>query len=166
MKQTTKRLLTIATASALVLAATGTVLARGGFGPGWGGHHGMMGGPGGMHGPYGGPGAMRGHAFAGYGEQQLDQLKARLGITEEQQGAWEAYTTAVKDRAEVMSTHREAMFAGTVTPEQRQAFHQEGFDQMQKLASASRDLYAALTPEQQVQAGDLTGRPCVGRWTK
>ena len=45
MKQTTKRILGIAAASALVIGATTGVFARGGFGPGWGGHHGMMGGP-------------------------------------------------------------------------------------------------------------------------
>lgn len=42
MKQTTKYLLGIAAAYALVMGASG-VFARGGFGPGWGGHHGMQG---------------------------------------------------------------------------------------------------------------------------
>ena len=53
MKQTTKYLLGFAAASALVIGATNGVFARGGFGPGWGGHQGMMGGPGGMGGPFG-----------------------------------------------------------------------------------------------------------------
>jgi len=166
MKQMTKRLATIAAASALVLAATGSVYAHSGFGPGWGGPQGMMGGPGGMHGPFGGPGRMMGGGPAGYSEQGLAELKSRLGITPEQETAWDAYVTAVQGRAAVMTAHRQAMVAGTVTLEQRQAFHQQGFDQMQKLATATRDLYAVLTPEQKSQAGGLSGRPCAGRWTQ
>jgi hypothetical protein len=170
MKQTTKRFLGIAAASALVIGATTGVFARGGFGPGygpgWGGHHGMMGGPGGMQGRFGGPGWMMSGDPAGDTEQRLAQLKTTLGITPEQEASWSAYVDAVKGRADLMASHRQAMFAtGSVTPEQRLGFRQEGLAQMQQLTSATRDLYAALTPEQQAKAGGLIGPPCVARQT-
>ena len=50
MKQTTKRYLGIAAASAIVIGVTTAVFAHGGFGPGWGGHQGMMGNGNGMMG--------------------------------------------------------------------------------------------------------------------
>ena len=158
MKQTTKRYLGIAAASALVIGVTTGVFAHGGFGPGWGGHHRMMGGPHGMHGPGGGGGWMMGGDPVAYAEQQLNGLKAKLGITADQESAWNAYEQAVKGKAAVMLSHRQAMSgSGSMTPEQRFAFHQQGLDQMQKVTIASRDLYNVLTPEQQGKAGNLMG---------
>jgi Spy/CpxP family protein refolding chaperone len=164
MKQTTKRILGIAAASALLIGATGGVFARGGYGPGWGGHHGMMGGPGGMGGMSGGPGWMMGGDPVAYTEQQLTQLKTDLGITPEQETAWNAYAEAVQAKAGLMAAHRQAMFGNaTVTPEQRQSFHQQGLEQMRQVTQARRDLYAALTPEQQAKAGGLIGPRCAAR---
>ena len=164
MKQTTKRVLGIAAASALLIGAAGGVFAHGGYGPGWGGHHGMMGGPRGM-GAYGGPGWMMGGDPAAYTDQRLTQLKTTLGITPEQEAAWNAYAEAVQARAGIRAAHHEAMFGqGTVTPEQRLGFHEQGLAQMQKVTAATRDLYAALTPEQQAKAdGILVGPRCAFR---
>jgi len=158
MKQTTKRLLGITAASVLVIGATTGVFARGGFGPGWGGHQGMMGGPGGMHGPFGGRGMMMNADPMAYAEQRLTALKTDLGITADQEAAWTTYAEAVKAKAGLMAVHRATMHgADTVTHEQRLTFHQQGLEQMQKVAGATRELYAVLTPEQQTKVGGLAG---------
>ena len=172
MRQTTKQYLGIAAASAIVIGVTTSVLAHGGFGQGfgggWGGHHGMMSGPGGMHGQGGGMGGMHGQGGGmgwmmsadpvAYADQQLTGLKTRLGITADQENTWVAYEEAVKAKAAVMLSHRQTMMGtGSVTPEQRFALHQQGLDQMQKVTTATRDLYAVLTPEQQAGAGNLIG---------
>ena len=161
MKQTTKYLLGIAAASALIIGATSGVFARGGFGPGWGGYHGIMGGPGGMR---GGPGMMMSGDPVAYTDQRLTQLKTTLGITPEQEGTWSAYVDAGKGKAGMMVSHRQAMFgSGGVTADQRLSFHQQGLAQMQTLTAAARDLHAVLTPEQQAKAGGLIGPRCVAR---
>jgi hypothetical protein len=170
MKQTTNQFLAI-TAAAILIGTAGNAIAHGGYGPGWGGPGGMMGGPGGMGppgmigGPGGmpgiarGPGAMKGTDPVAYTDQRLAQAKAELGITPEQEAAWTRYADAAKAKAELMAAHRQAMFGGeTVTPEQRQAFHQEGQAQRQQVATATRELYAVLTPQQQASAGALLGR--------
>lgn len=166
MKQTTKRYLGIAAASALVIGVATAGFAQGGFGPGFGqgcaGPGGMMSRPGGM---MGGPGRMRGgpgYMMSGdpvaSAEQQLAGLKTRLGITTDQEGAWNAYAEAVKGKAGVMLVHRQTMLGSAgVAPEQRLAFRQEGLEQMQRVATAGHDLYNVLTPEQQATFGNLTG---------
>ncbi|KRT54379.1 Spy/CpxP family protein refolding chaperone [endosymbiont of Ridgeia piscesae] len=162
MKQTTKQFLGIAAASVLVIGLVNGVFAHGGygpgFGPGWGGHHGMMGGPGGMYGPGAGPGWMMDGDPVAYADQQLIGLRSTLGITADQESAWNAYTEAVKGKAGLMASHRQSMFgSGSIAPEQRFTFHQQGLEQMQKVTTASRDLYSVLTPEQQARAGNLIG---------
>jgi hypothetical protein len=173
MKQTTKRYLGIAAASAIVIGVTTGVFAHGGFGPGfgpgWGGHQEMMGGyqrmmgahqgmMGGHQGMMGGRQGMMGGDPVAYADQQLTRLKTTLGITADQEDAWSTYEESVKGKAAVMLSHRQTMSAGGMaTPEQRFAFHQQGLDQMQKVTIASRDLYTELTPEQQARAGNLIG---------
>ena len=175
MKQKTKRDLSIVAVSMLAIGVTGVVLAQGGFGPGsgagWGGHQAMMGSPGGMHNPggmMGGPGRMhnpgvgRGGMMGGdpvaFTDQRLTELKSALGVTSEQENAWSTYADALKGQAGMMMSHRQLMFGGEqISAEQRFAFHQQGLDQMQKVATASRDLYSTLTPEQQAKAGNLIG---------
>ena len=165
MKQTTKQFLGIAAASALAIGVANGVFAHGGFGPGygpnWGGHHGMMGGPAGMQGPYSGIGRMGGGYPTAYTEQQLDQLKVTLGITADQEAAWNAYADAVKGKAELRDAHRAARFGtASVTPDERLKFHEEGLAQMQKVVDASRDLNGVLTPEQKAKSGGLIGPRC------
>ena len=169
MKQNTKRYLSLVAVSTFVIGVTGGVLAHGGFGPGsgpgWGGHQGMMGTPGGMHrfgggpgGMMGGPGGMMGGDPAAFTDQRLTELKSVIGVTDEQEAAWDAYADSLKIRAGMMLSHRQLMFGSEpVTPEQRFALHQQGLDQMQRITAASRDLYKALTPEQQARAGNLIG---------
>jgi len=163
LKQTTG---TTAIAAVVIGAATG-VFAAGygpGYGPGWGGHRGMMGGPGGTYGPgmMGGPGGMYGPGMmggTGYTDQQISDAKAALGITPDQEDAWNAYVGAIQGRTALMQAHRQGMFThGPVSPEQRQAFHQQGYNQMQQVFDARRNLYSVLTPQQRSAAGNLIGR--------
>lgn len=159
MKQSVKRTIAVTTIAAVVIGAASGVFAGGGYGPGWGGHHVMMGGPGGMYGQNGGPGTMMGSGFTqGYTDPQLSDLKTSLGITNDQENAWNAYVTAVQSRAEIMQSHRQAMITnGQITPQQRLAFRQQGFDQMQQVINARRTLYNSLTPEQRTRADELVG---------
>lgn len=166
MKQTTKRTLTLAGAAALIIGAGGVAFAQGygpGYGPGWGGHHGMMGGPGGGYGPGAGRGMMGGYQGT-YAPQQLDELKSTLGITPDQETAWNRYADAVEARADLMQTHRQQMFTnGPVGPDQRLTFHQQGLDQLQKVTTARRDLFNVLSPQQRATADNYTGWPCAVR---
>jgi len=165
MKQATKRLLGITAASALAIGIANAVFAQGGFGPGygpgygpgWGGHHGMMGGPRGMGRLHGGPGRMG----ISYRAQDLAQLETALGITADQQAAWDAYVDAVQGRDDLREAHREARFSSTgVTPEELLEFRAEGLAQKQKMLDARRDLYATLMPEQKARFGAPAGPRC------
>ncbi len=162
MKSTT-RTIALTTIAAVVIGTATAAFAAGGYGPGWGGHRGMMGGPGGMYGPgmMGGPGGMYGPGMmggAGYTDQQITTMKAQLGITPAQESALNAYVAALQSRAELMQSHREAMFTtGPVNPDQRLAFHQQGLNQMQQLFDARRNLYDVLTPTQRSTAANLIG---------
>jgi len=183
MKQTNKRYLGIAAASALVIGVATGALAQGVFGPGFGqgcaGPNGMMGGPGGMmgrpcgmmgnpgrmmggpggmRGPGGGPGCMMSGDPVASTEQQLSGLKSTLEISADQEPAWNAYAEAVKGRAGLMLAHRQTMMGSAgIAPEQRLAFRQQGLQQMQRITATSRDLYNVLTPEQQTTFGNLMG---------
>ena len=91
-------------------------------------------------------------------EQRLTQLKSIIGVTGEQETAWNAYADTLRSKAGMMLSHRQLMFGDEpITPEQRFSLHQQGLDQMQRITIASRDLYDALTPEQQARAGNLIG---------
>ena len=158
MKKSTKQLIGFAAVGALVISAASGVFAQGGFvpgyGPGWGSHHGMMGGPVAGRGP-----CVQQTASTGVGiEQRLSDQKDRIGITAEQESAWSAYTSALKGKYELMQSHRQARFGGAgVDNSQLQSFRQDGLNQMQKVLKATQDLYAVLTPEQQARAGNLIG---------
>lgn len=167
MKQTAKRTLTLIGAAALIVGAGGVAFAHGftpGYASGWGGHHGMMGGPGGVYGPGGGRGMARGGFSAAYADRQLSELRSTLNLTSDQESAWNRYADAVKARAEVMQTHHQQMFgAGPLSSEQHLAFHQQGLDQMRQVTAAHQELYRVLTPSQRAAADSFTGWPCALR---
>lgn len=159
MKQNTNNLFGIAVVSVLAIGLVGGVLAHGGFGPGfghgWGGHHGMMGGT--QH-----PARVHGWATSGdpvaVANQFLGDQRTALNITADQQPAWDAYAEAIQARAARMETHHQARFNGTsLDAGQRLDFHQQGFDQLQAVIAASQALYDQLTPDQQARAGGLIG---------
>ena len=157
MKQSTRKTLTFTLITALAIGVATAVFA-GPYGPGWHGHRGMMGGPGCMGGMGGGPGMMKTGTSIDQIDQRLADLKTSLGITPDQESAWDNYAQAVEGKFGLMQAHRASMVtSGPPSPEQRQAFHQEGFAQMQKVRDARQDLYQVLTPDQQAKAGNLIG---------
>jgi hypothetical protein len=98
-----------------------------------------------------------------YAEQFLAEQRANLGITSDQEAAWNAYAGAVREKAELMKSHRQAMAKSTITPEENWSVYQKGFAKTQELGRAHRDLYALLTPEQRAGATVTgSGRPCPG----
>jgi hypothetical protein len=167
MNSGTKKLIGAAAVSGLILAAGAAVYAHGGpgFGPGammggWGGQHGMMGGPGGMHGFGGGQGHMWSGDPVAYTDVRLTDLKETLGITAEQEETWNSYVEAVRGRAQLMVAHREIMRNSggpEMTTDQRIGLMQQGADQMQRIATATADLYAILSAEQKSKADESLG---------
>jgi fatty-acid desaturase len=147
MKLTSKRSLSL-TAAAVLLLATGGVLAHGGFGAGWGGHHRSL-----HH-----AACLRGFGAEPFTQARptLDELKASLAITPQQEALWNRYVAAAQAKRDLMASHRQNIVnRNGVTPEQRFALRGEMLEQMRALTTAARDLYVALSPEQQAQAGSL-----------
>jgi hypothetical protein len=131
-----------------------------GPGAGMGPQHGMgtgtgpMGGMGMMHGP--GPGRMA--------AQDLDQVKARLAITPEQEGAWQAYAARRTEQAALMEAlhaqRQQTMDPATPAPErmaQHLALMSQRLAGMQGVSAAMTDLYAVLSPEQRTLADQQFG---------
>ncbi len=185
MKTKSKQLISAAAVSGLILAAGGAVFAHGGFGPGgtgpgWTGpgmHGGMMGGMGMMGGPGGMRGGMMGgpsgmHGFMGgpqstggdpitHTNEWLTNLKQTLGIATEQETVWNGYVEASQAKAKLMESHHKTMHGGTrasLDTETHLKMMQEGAQHMEQLATATRELYAALTKEQKTTADRWLGR--------
>jgi hypothetical protein len=137
---------------------------RGAMGPGPGYGRGMMGaGPGygrggpGAWGPGQGPGRGAGFSPAAMVDGRLAALKTDLGITADQETAWQAFTAKAKAQVETMQAQRTAMFAGaqTTAPEriaQRAAFAKQRAANLDTMSAAVKDLYEALTLEQKAVA--------------
>ena len=121
----------------------------GGYGPGYG--PGMMGGGPGMMG--GGPGMMmgwgHGRMFAGkdtdiarFQQDRLGELKSQLGITAEQQPAWDAFAAQAAEQAKVMQALRND---GSATMPERMQQRQKA---MASMSESFTRLYEVLTPQQ------------------
>ncbi len=113
---------------------------------------------------HGGMGAMHGGPMFGdpsaRAEQHLTYLKGQLNITPAQEGTWQGFADAVKQRAQGMVAMHASMqsTASTVTErmDQRIAFMKLGLSNMEAVDNAAKQLYAVLTPEQKAafdQAG-------------
>jgi hypothetical protein len=94
-------------------------------------------------------------------EARLACLKTELKITADQDGAWNAYSAAVKQQATQMQAFRTAMFAAQ-TPQERITLHAEhakqrvaGFETLEK---GLHELYAVLNTEQKALADAYLGR--------
>jgi len=171
MRKSTKIALAVGAALSLGLAAAELTAqpfgeGAGGYGPGYGMGYGMHG--------YGmGPGAGMGYGMHGYGmgfgaspeaaENRLDGLKAELGITAQQEPAWQAFVKSVKQREESRSAwfakQREARAAGSL-PErlaQRDEFFKQQQAERQASTAALKEFYAALSPEQKKIADERFG---------
>ncbi|MFH1871797.1 MAG: Spy/CpxP family protein refolding chaperone [Pseudomonadota bacterium] len=154
----------IAVAIAAGLATAFVAVAHpgfGGYGPGYG--PGMMGpgygpgmmgrgGPGMMMG--GGPGMMmgwgHGRMFAGndtdiarFQQERLGELKSQLGITAEQQPAWDAFAAKAAEQAKTMQALRNDTSTATM-PERMQQRQQA----MGSMSESFTKLYEVLTPKQ------------------
>jgi Spy/CpxP family protein refolding chaperone len=180
MRKTTKIALAVGAALSLGLAAAELTAhpsdsGSGGYGPGYGMHGGGMGY--GMHGygmGYGmGPGAGMGYGMHGYGmgfgafpgqaEDRLAGLKSELGITAQQEPAWQAFVQSAKQREESrqawFAKMREARTAGSL-PEmlaQRDEVFKQQQAERQAATAALKELYAALSPEQKAVADQRFG---------
>jgi len=89
-------------------------------------------------------------------DSHLGDLKTQLKITMAQEAAWQTFTTAAKQQATGMQAMHTQMEQGTGTAPERMAQGATAMQQraagMMTMASALRDLYAALTPEQKIIA--------------
>jgi len=149
----------------------------GAYGAGPGMMMGWGGGPRGM-GPRGGQGPGPGAGWMGprgggpgfnpasNAEARLAYLKSELKITADQEAAWNAYGSAMKQQAADMQAFRAAMFSAE-TAQDRVTLHANhakqraaGFENLDK---GLRDLYAVLTPEQKSQADLYLGRMRFGQ---
>jgi len=129
-----------------------------GFGGGGGGYGpGMMGGSG----PRGGFGPGAGAGPVARQDARLAYLKEEFKITADQQAAWDAYATQVKAQAATMEAFHAQAPSTELTPaeriEQRAGFAKLRAEQMTALSAATKDLYAALTPEQKAIADQHFG---------
>ena len=165
MNKSMKNVLTIALVGTVTIGIASVVLAKGGFGPGpgWGGHHTMM-GQGMGHGPQGmmgrgmgfGPRGMMQGAGINYSDEELNEIKSKIGITSEQESAWNDYVNAIKSRATLMQAHQEIRANNSQTFfKEHETFQKQGLAQMQQVSSATSALTEILTPEQQKLAGNL-----------
>jgi hypothetical protein len=132
----------------------------GGYGPGQGMGPGMMGGYGPGRGM--GPQAMF-NAYSGNADAGLAALKSELGITADQDSAWQAFANNAKKRQETRQARfakmQEARGAGAA-PEllaQQTEFMQQRQAEMAADAAALKDLYATLTAEQKAIADQRFG---------
>jgi len=188
MKRATKIVVTLGTALSFALAAA--AVSAQSYGPGWGGGH--MGGYGmgpGMMGGYGagpgygmgygmGPGyGMRGYGMHGYGvgpqamfngysgdaDEGLAALKVELGITAEQEPAWQAFAANAeqqnKNRQAWFAKMRQARSAGSAPEmlEQQNELMKQRQAELAANAAALKKLYVTLTPEQRAIADQSFG---------
>jgi len=179
MKKTTKIALAVGAALSLGLAAAELTAhpSDGGYGSSYGmGGYGMGPGAGmghGMHGygmGYGmDPGAGMGYGMHGYGafpgqaEDRLADLKSQLGITAQQEPAWQAFVASAKQREQSreawFAKMHEARTAGSL-PEalaQRDEVFKQQQAERQAATAALKELYAALSPEQRTIADQRLG---------
>jgi len=132
--------------ASLAVAAVTYAQPSGGMGPCSG--HAMGMGPG--HGPKAGfdPGTMI--------DSHLGDLKTQLKITAAQETAWQTFTTAARQQASSVQAMHTQMQQGTGTAPERMAQRTAAMQQraagMATMTNALKDLYAALTPEQQTIA--------------
>ncbi len=165
MKRTHK--LAIAATAALGLG-TAVALAQP-FGPGPGFGPGAGYGPGAMMGGGYGPGAMMGGGYGpGFGpgammgggwnvEARLAAQKQALGITPEQETAWNAYAELATQQSQSMLARHQAMWNSTASSSAdrialHSAFMTQRAQELEGLSKAYADLYGVLSADQRAIA--------------
>ena len=163
MKRRNKIVLTTLLASGIATAVAVSAAPPAGYGgcqQGYGPGNGPMQGQG-----YGSGGGKHGRMQQGQHdpamfEQRLDGLHDKLGISAEQEPAWQAFHDQAKAQGERMRAHRDTMRAqwsqseALTTPERirrRSELMSERLAAMNDMAVAVETLYGQLTPEQQKQ---------------
>ncbi len=106
---------------------------------------------------------MGGHG-PGHADERLARLKIALGITAQQDVAWQAFAKNAKQQSENrqawFAKMREARDGAKSAPEvlaQRSEFMKQRQLEMAANVAAFKDLYAALTPEQKLIADQRFG---------
>jgi hypothetical protein len=134
-------------------------------GPGMMQGPGMMGGPGMMQGPgmMGGPGMMQGPGMMGQQgvnpAERLAAVKTELGITADQEAAWNSYAEALQAHVAQGQTMHQSMWSGQgYDPDAHNAQHRAMWESRQQVANALQNLHSVLTPQQQQQARTLLGQ--------
>jgi hypothetical protein len=117
-------------------------------------------------GPMGGRGFGPGTNPESNADARLAYLKSELKISADQDAAWNAYSSAVKEQAARMQAFRTAMFSAQ-TPQDRITLHAEhakqrasGFENLDK---GVRELYGVLNAEQKALADLHLGRMRFGQ---
>jgi hypothetical protein len=110
------------------------------------------------HGPMQGHGPMMGRHMAGDPEAYLDKLKKELKLTAEQQPAWQAFETAVREQAKAM-TDAGPWHAERHDSDAHIAFMEQRLAGMKAISQARAELFKVLTPEQQSVFDQRRG-PC------
>jgi len=90
-------------------------------------------------------------------QKHLDELKAKLKLTSDQQAAWQTFSDQVNEQAKNRAAMRDKMMDKTqampkTAPEQMAMMADRMKDQarhMDKMADAVKAFYATLSPEQQ-----------------
>jgi hypothetical protein len=163
-EQQMKRVQTIIAATTGVLALTlATAISAAPYGAGCGG---TGPGPGASRMHQGGMGGM-GHGMGGMGAgnvatANLDQLKAQLAITAEQETAWQAFAKQASEQSKQMQAmhveHRQATdLAAPAMMSLRVGAMTQRLAGMQAMSTALTDLYSVLTPQQRTTADRLMG---------
>jgi Spy/CpxP family protein refolding chaperone len=154
----TRRTILAATAFAATLAAGAALAHPGGMGPGM--RPGMPQGPGaGMQ--HGAMGGMGGPASPAAVATHLEQAKAALKITATQEPAWGKYSEVMTQQAQARAAMRTEMQARMNEPKalsaeettaRREAMSKLRVEHQAARATAYKELYAVLTPEQRTIA--------------
>jgi len=135
-----KSVIAVAAAVGLATAFVATAQPGPGFAPGTGPGF----GPAMMIGMRGGPIFSGSDAdLAKFQQDRIAQLKTRLGITAEQQTAWDTFAAKTAEQAKSMQSMRKDVAAGTA-PERMQQRQKS----MASMSDAFAALYQILTPQQ------------------
>jgi Spy/CpxP family protein refolding chaperone len=155
MKRSQKIMVVLASAASLTLAGSAFAQMGGGMEHGQGMGMGMMGqgqGMGRMHGQHG----MADTNPAAHVEGRLAYLKTDLKITAAQESAWNGFAAKARQQAEGMHALHDKVQGGTASAPELMAKRADAMKQraagMEAMATALKDLYAVLTPEQKAVA--------------
>jgi hypothetical protein len=123
---------------------------------------GMMGGSGMMQGGTMGPGMMG--QMGANATENLNSVKTELGITQDQEAAWNDYATALQGHVALGQASHQAMWSsqGEGVGASHNNLRQAMWESREKVGNAQKNLRAVLTPAQQQKAQALLGQGCFG----